>query len=408
MKRLFALALLMIVSVIAVSAQTAAASSYACFGAPVDYVTAFDTVRGQPADGAVTYSEPRWYDEQQSWATPAFALPGHHSDHIHMGRCIPNGATWAATNRPLDVSYTFHNDTAYTVQSVGSNYLWGDPNAGPTFTAWKGTAAQIAELQAAADASGNGNVTHVYQSYQMATPPVNGFKEVRSSLTLAKKTTDAVFQSWALDSRWYETDNIAGLSSAAGINGQIAVRNRSLVKFPKVGDPTTIQTDYHHAGWCGVDGTPFGATQTAGSALLTANLVSQPWSGDQSVCLYVTDGGGPATLMIDPDFHNHYTAPTPACPNVDANGNCLGVWFWQPSNPRHEIFSGAGSPQNVTVTIPGSVIAGLAPGNHRLVFKSDDMPDCFRQSGAVQDWHLCPTDVRGPWTDVSVLPLKVG
>lgn len=405
--RLFIAALIAGV-LVGVSAAPAMAASSPCFGAPADYVAAFDTARGQAADGSVTYSEPRWYDEQQSWATPPFGMmPGHHSDHIHMGRCLPNGETWTTTNRPIDVEYTFHNAAAYTISSVGMSYLWGDPNAGPTANGWKATTAQIAALQAAADASGNA-VTHVFQSYQMATPPVNGFKEIRSSLALSKKTSSAVFLTWALDTRWYETDNIAGLATAAGINGQIAVRNRSHVTFPKPGAPTTISDDYHHSGWCGMTGVPFGATQTAGSALFMRSVVSAAWSGDKAVCLYVTDGGGPATLMIDPDFHNHYTGPTAACPNVDANGNCLGVWYWQPANARHEIFSAAGAPQNITVTIPGSVVATLAPGPHRLVFKSDDFPDCFRNSGAAQDWHLCPVDVRGVWTNVSVLPFVVG
>jgi hypothetical protein len=385
------------------STSAHASSAYPCFGAPADYVAAFDTARGQAADGAVTYAEPRWYDEQQSWATHALAFPGHHSDHIHMGRCVPNGETWTATNRPMDVEYTFHNDTAYTVKSAGMSYLWGDPNAGPTAKGYAASATQIAELQAAADASGGGVVTHAFQSYQMAVPPVNGFKEVRNSLSLVRKTVDAVFPTWILDARWYETDNVAGLTTAAGINGQIAVRNRSHVTFPKAGDPATIQDDYHHSGWCGMTGTPFGSTQTAGSALFTRSLLAPSWTGDRSVCLYVSDGGGPALLMIDPDFHHHYDAPTAACPNVDANGNCLGVWYWQPTGVRHEIFGGAGGQQNVAVTIPGSVLAALTPGPHRLVFRSDDFPDCVRNNNFTS-WSGCPADVRGEWTNISVLP----
>lgn len=382
------------------AAPAQAVTTYPCFGVPAEYVAAFDTVRGQPADGKVTYNERRWYDEQQSWATPGLTQPGHHSDHVHMGRCIPNGKkSWVTKNRPIDVEYTFHNDTSYTVVSAGSQYLWGDANAGPTALAWSATPDQIAELQAGVDVSGDGNVAHVFQSYAMAPPPVNGFKEIRTSISFIGRDSAAVFPKWALDTRWYETDNIPGLATAAGIGGQIAVRNRSIVTFVKpasTGGGT--QNDYHHSGWCGMNGVPFGATQTAGSALFTATRVSTPWVGDQTVCLYVTDGGGPATLMIDPDFHHHYDAPTAACPNVDANGNCLGVWYWQPSNSEKSIFSGPGSPQNIPVTIPGSVIAGLAPGPHRLVFKSDDEAECFRRG------LPCPSDVRGTWTNISVLP----
>jgi hypothetical protein len=112
-------------------------------------------------------------------------------------------------------------------------------------------------------------------------------------------------------------------------------------------------------------------------------------------------------LMIDPDFHNHYDAPTADCPNVDAYGNCLGKWFWEPSNLRKELFGLVKQP----VTIPHSVIASLAPGYHKLVFLSTDVGECIRgtMNATYPNGNLaaCPPDVRGSWTTVSVLPFRV-
>ena len=105
--------------------------------------------------------------------------------------------------------------------------------------------------------------------------------------------------------------------------------------------------------------------------------------------------------MIDPDFHHHYPAPTAACPNVDAHGNCLGKWVWEPPNPRKEIFSPPGIGIQYPVTIPKSAIAKLANGLHKLVFLSTDQADCARQG------RPCSPGTRGSWTTVSVLPFRV-
>src|ERR1043165_4819208 len=78
-----------------------------CFGAGVDpgYLAAFDA-RSGPA-GAINYNQGRFYRESQSWATPLGVEPGHHSEHIHMASCIPNGRTLTAPFG-LDIAFTFH------------------------------------------------------------------------------------------------------------------------------------------------------------------------------------------------------------------------------------------------------------------------------------------------------------
>jgi len=57
----------------AISASGAASP---CFGVTdPGYVAAFDAADGV-TDGQVSYPEPRWYDEQQTWATPVGMFPG--------------------------------------------------------------------------------------------------------------------------------------------------------------------------------------------------------------------------------------------------------------------------------------------------------------------------------------------
>jgi hypothetical protein len=165
--------------------------------------------------------------------------------------------------------------------------------------------------------------------------------------------------------------------------------------------------DYHHSGWRGLNPpqalSAFVPSMGKGSAAWGRDQVWNAWSEtqDTTVGLYVTDGGGPAALMIDPDFHNHYDAPTASCPNVDAAGNCLGKWFWKPANARQELFSAPGVSVWPNVTIPASVIASLSPGLHKLVFMTSDLGDCARQG------RPCPIDMRGIWTNVHVLPFQV-
>lgn len=378
----------------------AQAALIGCFGAPADYIAAFDTAGGQSQNGQVEYPQPRFYVEEQTWATHALETPGHHSEHQHVAACIPNAQTMTGTYR-LDMAYTLHNMQDYAIQSASMSAV----SQTGSRSLWQASAAQVAQLQAAADASCPtcaNNVQKVFFSVTTDAPTNNGLKEIRGGLATVKSGPEAVFLQWNTDVRTYETDNFAGLPASTPIPSQRAIRVRPLINFPKQGDPSTIQTDYHHSGWCGMDGN-YGSGTVTGSYTWTRTNVSKVWpdAADKRVCLYVTDGGGPAMLMIDPQFHTHCTTPPPGH-TCDAAGNDLGVWQWQPPNARKELF---GNVQQ-EVIIPASVIASLSPGVHRLVFKSDDFPECVRTANFA-NWDNCPPDVRGSWTNVSVLPFKV-
>lgn len=377
-----------------------ATTMISCAGAPSEYVAAFDTVRGQAKDGAVKYPYATWYDEQQNWATHAGEVPGHHSEHVHIGRCIPNGQT-VGRRIHSDVEVTFHNMTDYAVVEFSSSMLCCDSNSGPSDTVYSASATELAELQAGLNASAGGQTTHVFQSQAWTNPTTNGFKEVRTGMDLRKSGDTAIFLRWIVDPYWYMTANYPDLPFAAAFpDGQIAVRNRAHVFFPEPGNPSNIVSDYSHGGWGGLKPrTACGESRTAGSAQFTRSVIWNYWADGRSKtpCLYVTDGGGPALLMIDPDFHHHYDAPTASCPNVDTHGNCLGRWFWR----NNDLFSGSGTIVNMPVKIPASVITALPAGKHRLVFLHHDEGDCARQGVP------CPPDMRGIWTDVSVLPFRV-
>lgn len=394
--------LIAVLALLAGAGSQAQAAMPSCFGAEVDpgYVAAFDTVRGQIADGHVGYDQDRFYREAQSWATPPGELPGHHSEHFHIAACIPNGLTMTKASWPLDLTYTFHNVDDYKIVSASMSAIRSTGESRPI---WQASPAQVATLQAAADASGDGSVQRVSFSVMTLAPAVNGWKEVRDGLNTVRDGPNAIFEQWHLDQRWYYTDNVAGLPAGTGSPpSQNAIRSRPLVRVIEDGQLTNAR--YHHAGWCGFANAHLNQDilSDCRSKLWKRADVAQVWSdtASKTVTLYVTDGGGPAYLMIDPDFHNHYAAPTAECPNVDAGGNCLGKWLWRPSNARQELFS---PPQQFPeVTIPASVIASLAPGLHKLVFRSDDGPNCTRHTPPD-----CDGTQRGTWSNVEVLPFRV-
>lgn len=334
--------------------------------------------------------------EHQTWATPFGQIPGHHSEHMHQMTAFPLGVTFtdAIPWDIIDVGYTFHNVADYKVIASSQSAVTQNGSR----NVWSATQAQLNELQAAMDASSSGAVIKVYQSYPITRPTMNGIKELRGGIQVQADGPEAIFKTWRLDQRVYYTDNYAGLPASTPLINQQAVRLRSQVAFPKQGDPTIIQDDYHHSGWSGMDG-QYGTLQgEQGSQTWNRTKIAKVWSdtADKKIGLYVTDGGGPATLMIDPDFHNHYDAPTAACPIVE-NGNCLGKWAWTPSNARKELYGLV----NQEVVIPKAVIASLAPGIHKLVFLSTDNAECVRAN------NPCPPDARGSWSNVSVLPFKV-
>jgi len=352
----------------AVAHTAQAATLTPCFGAPATYVTAFDTVRGQGKNGAVTYPEARVYLEWQSWATPNGETPGHHSEHMHFGACVPQGAT-VTTTFDLDLAYTFHNMVDYNIDHGGEQAVVSTGGQ----TLWNTTPAQEAQLEAAMDASGTGT-TSAYFSVTTQ-PTTSGPKEVRGGLTVVQSGPSAVFEIWALDSRWYYTSAIPGQPQAANppVPAKVAyIRMRTMADWD---DAKGHHHDYHHSGFGG------------DSEYWMRSTFTTYWSS-KSLLLQVTDGGGPGLAMVDPDFHNHYAAPTPTCPNVDALGNCLGRWFQDLGNNKFDwAIAPDGGAWQKTVTVPAS---SLGSGLHRFVFRSDDS---------------APT--RGTWSNVVVLPFRV-
>ena len=115
-----------------------------CFGAPADYVTAYDAVDGS-TDGAVSYPEPRMFVEVQSHLQPPGETERHHFEHIHIGMCFPYAETWAqpVLARTANVRYVFHHVENYNIVNVSSNFVDAN-NSGGGYTA---TAAQMAQLE---------------------------------------------------------------------------------------------------------------------------------------------------------------------------------------------------------------------------------------------------------------------
>ena len=351
----------------------AAVTLHPCAGAPAAYVVAFDTLDGSK-NGAVSYPYWTWYDEKQTWATPDGVAPGHHSEHIHMGACLPNGQTLTETTpwKRVDVMYVFHNVADYKVTQAARSAVT-IPGSTALYIA---TSAQLAQLQAGMDASSAGAVVNVFQSYPVIPPTYNGPKELRGGIDVAADGPTAIFQTWGLDSRNYYTDNYAGLPNpgrqAGGYPNQMSVRLRSITSGVNTITGQTFH-DYHHSGWM--------------ESNIQPSDVIRYWANGQKANLRVSDGGGPALLMVDPDFHHHYAPGDPGCTNVDANGNCLGVWFKDLGRTQTWPVAPCGCAYALSVPVPTT---GLTPGWHKLVFLSNDS-----QAG------------RGTWTNVTVRPIRI-
>lgn len=395
-----------------------------CFGAGLDkgYVAEFDQLEGQGGtNGLVDLPYPAWFLMNQSWGTHPGDTPGNHSEHFHVDMCFPNGETITTGSFPIYIKFTAHNVTDYKLLGFSMSAVTGPDFSGDN----QGSRGSkrlfevgpdiLARMQEAMDASGNGSVQVVYFKVMTEPPTRNGWRELRGGFKTEENGPDAIFHTWHFDMRAYWTYNVAGLpaGSPPPLN-QRAVRNRSQLTSRRA-DGTITNEDYHHAGYCDMNGQikhPVGSVDPTTGASIDTDCQSQDWtrefmarqwsrSVDKLIGLYVTDGGGHALLMIDPDFHKHYDKNNPAdqaaCPNIDSAGNCLGVWYWEPDNSRHELFNKA-LPQ---VHIPQSVMASLSPGLHRLVFKSDDAPECERTG------KVCPPGTRGEWSNVVALPFEV-
>lgn len=90
MRRVIVVFLLSVLAALA-GGETAFAqvNSFACYGAPADYVKNFDASDGK-ADGAVKYPQPRTYvAAQEWWEADEFGLSGFDAGHIHVEACVP-------------------------------------------------------------------------------------------------------------------------------------------------------------------------------------------------------------------------------------------------------------------------------------------------------------------------------
>lgn len=383
-RRAFYLALILIAALYAFAAfvfvGAAHAAMYACVGAQIDpaYVKQFDGVRGQLVDGHVRYPEKRWYREKQEWATRHGEAPGHHSEHLHMGACFPNGVTWESPNaeRYVDVKYTFHNMNNYDVFSLGGSFVAFGRSTG-AFEPADATAA-VAALEPVMDASAGGATTVAYRTLRLRPATTNGLKELRWNLTVVETPgTTALFDRWQMDGRSYATDAYPGLGDPVEPIAENVrfVRNRTVVDFvDHNGEP---KQDYHHAGWQEIEGV---RTYQLGHA-----NVSTPVGATLTGTARITDGGGPAAIEIDPNHHVH----------PDNRGSVTPIDFMG--------FSSSGTNFQRPFEIPTAGIPGVpAMGKwHKLVLLSHDVPECQRLN------RVCPVGVRNTWTNVEVFPFKV-
>ena len=117
-----------------------------CFGAPADYVAAFDNIDGV-MDGKVSCAEPRAYYEAQGQLVPPGVTERHHFEHIHIATCFPYAEDWKQPNnaRTLDMAYTFHHVENYNISKAQANFV----SVGSSGKGFLATAAQKAELEAA-------------------------------------------------------------------------------------------------------------------------------------------------------------------------------------------------------------------------------------------------------------------
>jgi hypothetical protein len=198
----------------------------------------------------------------------------------------------------------------------------------------------------------------------------------------------ALVETWSLDARWYPIDAYPGLPvGSIWPNGRY-LRMRTIVQFNQTDatGATRLVTDYHHAGFCTSESQPDGT-----DAWTRARIVALPKKPIWNICLRVTDGGGPAVLAIDPNFHTPCTTG-----RYCIDGNNFGRWA-----KFFTAFSPPGIEYVQTHAIPLGKL-GMRRGTwHRLVFLSHDEPDCIRGN------RVCPPGVRPTWTNVAVLPFRV-
>jgi hypothetical protein len=300
-----------------------------CFGAPADYVQAFDATDGV-VDGRAMYPEPRVYLETQGWLTVPGQTPGHHSEHIHTGACFPQGETWVQPNdgRSLDVKHVFHNVVGYQVTVVRAGFVdsGGSAAGGILYKA-----DQLAELTAAANSSADTTVA-VFQRYLMEPAQTNGRKEIRIGLNLIRSGPEALVDRWFTDGRWQSYINYPGLPYRDPLEDSDIIRARNWFEI-------NGQEDYHYGG--------FTDSWRAKSMGVTGTTRPGVWR----LHLTATHDSNHEWLHIDPSFHSH--------------PDDLGLW-WQTFR-----FKGS-TVQPIDIPL---LAAGIPSGVHKLVYLAHQVPD---------------------------------
>lgn len=243
------------------------AQAQPCFGAPADYIAAFDAKDGA-VDGRVSYPEPRMYLEVQGWVTPANVAPGHRSEHIHSGTCFPQGET--LTLLRLDYKHVAFNVSGYAVTDVRGGFVEGGNGL-------LETSAQRQELTAMLNASSGGKTATVFQSYAIGKATSNGRKEFRTGLNLVRSSSAALVDRWFTSTGWQTYFNFAGLPTRSPVRGSDVVIARNWITGKDYGN---IAGGVHRASTAG-------AVRT-GVWRVNWNPASGVNRGD---------------LSVDPDFH---------------------------------------------------------------------------------------------------------
>lgn len=286
--RIMRLLLALAAAVVALAFAGVAQAGYACWGAPPDYVQAFDQVRGQKKDGQVMYPHKTIYVEGQGWITPndGVSEPGHHSEHGHAGACFPFGMTWLQANgaRVLDYKFTFHNMRDYAVSAVGGSFVDLNTLGGGLIV----TPEQLQGLSFAASISRDTTVT-AFQSYGMKPVGSNGLKEFRTGLHLVRSGPEALVDVWRISSRWWSYFNYPGLPSAPP-KAQKHLQTQNWVEWTING---VKKEDYNYGGFANV-----GDVWKVGS-------MAAPKPAVWTVPFLATDGTDAGSLEIDPDHHRH-------------------------------------------------------------------------------------------------------
>ena len=335
MRRLAAIAA---ACMLAVGASSSSAALTGCFGAPADYVAAFDTVRGQGANGQVDYPDSRIFIDFQGWLTPAdgVSVPGHHSEHIHSGACVPLNETIVSRN--LDVRHIFHNVTDYKVTDIRGSIV----DAAGSTPGIVYTAGQVSELSQAALASEDATVSR-FQSYALKPAVSNGQKEMRFGLTIVRNTPAALVDVWFTDARWYFTQAQPGLPSVGfvTVNGPPFMRIRNWIRWTPPGQAQ--RENYFYAGF----GESLLGSPTWGNWRASKMRTARPASW--TVAFRSTDGATNGGLEVDPDHHRH--------------PDFMGIWNWYMGAHK--------SDTNYPVTVPAGTFGA---GIHRLFLFADANP----------------------------------